>query len=462
MKQVLKASEKLEKAIIEEYTQRTPRSAAFDQQAKKALPGGDIRTGQYVFPYPTYMEKGKGCHIWDYDGNQYIDFNNNASSMIHGHCFAPIVSAAKDQMTRGTAFGGSAVNAIRLADILESRVPSVKSLRFANSGSEATMFAIRALRAFSGRDVIVKMDGGYNGAHDTVEFNVSPDVNATGLPRVIAEGKGTPKNTGDNVIIVPFNDLEALEGVFRESAGKIAAVVMEPMMFGTGMVNRRPGYLQKYRDLCDRYGVLLMFDEVVTFRASLGGYQVLDGVQADMTAFGKIMAGGFPGAAFGGRKDIMDLFDPAASGHMSHSGTFNGNNFVTAAGIAALTHYDQKAIDHVNLLGDRLRDGFTEAIKSNGLKGCGVGYGSMVQANFGEGDFLNGKDYGLASKSWGRLRALLHFAYLARGVHAGPRGFFAVSTVTSEKEVDKAISVFDESLSVLKPYIEEVCPHILA
>jgi glutamate-1-semialdehyde 2,1-aminomutase len=456
-----KESKSVAQDILERYRKRTKKSQAHDDSAKKYLPGGDTRTSTYYSPYPAYMEKGKGCYLFDCDGNQYIDFLNNYTSLIHGHADPDILKAAQAQLEMGTVLGSPSVVQYKHAEILCKRIPSVDMVRYCNSGTEATLFVIRAARAFTQKDIIIKMDGGYHGSHDCAEVNVRPDVEAKGLPRPHLEGKGVPAGVLNDVLVTIFNDLESTETLLKKYGERVAGIILEPMLGALGMIPPRPNFLKGIRELADKYRVLLIFDEVMTFRLSLGGLQARSGVKPDLTSLAKIIGGGFPVGAFGGRKEIMERFDPAHPETLMHSGTFNGNNITMAAGIAALEKYDQAAVDKVNRLGDRLREGFNRGFKKAGLKGQATGIGSLVQVHWRDGEIVTAKDSAKGRGAAGELLNLFHFEMLNRGIFFAPRGMFSISTPMIENEVDKAIGEFESTLGMLKPYLAEVRPSLI-
>lgn len=451
----------VEQAITERYIRRTQRSRRQDQEAQHYLPGGDSRIATYYAPYPAYMVRGEGCYLYDTDGNRYIDFLNNYTSLVHGHAHPAIVEAAADQMTRGTVFGAAAERQVELAKLLCQRVESVDLIRFTNSGTEATLMAMRAARAFTGRDIIVKMDGGYHGSHDFVEVNVWPDVNASGPPQPRVEGRGIPAAVLNAVMVAPFNDLEAMEQILRQHAEKIAAIIVEPIPNAAGMVPPEAGYLPGLRHLASKYGVLLIFDEIVTFRLHTGGMQAIEGAAPDLTALGKIIGGGFPVGAFGGRRDIMEHFNPRHPQFVLHSGTFNGNNMTMVAGLTAMEHLNQAAIDRINRLGDRLREGITQAYRRVGIRGQAIGCGSLLQLHWTDRPIRSPKDAAKGAREAGKLRDLLHLELLNRGIYAGPRGVMCTSTAMTENEIEQAVTVFEEALTVLKPYAAEAAPHVI-
>lgn len=455
-------SQEVAKIIIDRYVSRTKRSKANDAKAKRYLPGGDTRSSTYFFPYPTYMDKGEGCYLYDCDGNRYIDFVNNYTSLIHGHAHPAVVEAVSPQLGKGTVFGSATAIQVELAEILCERLPSMEFIRFTSSGTEATMMAMRAARAFTGKDVILKMDGGFHGAHDFVEVNIRPDPEPKDLPSAHLEGSGIPTCVLDGTMVAPFNDLDAVDMILEEHKDKIAAIIVEPMPHAGGMIPPKAGYLKGMRELTDRYGVLLIFDEIVTFRLSLGGLQTLKDVEPDLTALGKVIGGGFPVGAFGGRKEYMERFDPAHPQMIRHSGTFNGNSVTMAAGAATLRNLGQRAIDKINKLGERLRRGFNQAFEAAGIKGQAIGVGSLLQVHWRDREIVSPRDTFLGMKSATELPELLHLELMNRGIFSVPRGAYNISTPMGEKEVARAIEGFEATLELLKPYVVEETPHLIA
>jgi len=448
--------------VTERYLSRTKQSRENDTRAKRSLPGGDTRTSTYFGPYPTYMERGEGCYLYDCDGNRYIDFLNNYTSLIHGHAFPPIVEAAGAQLIKGTVFGSPGVVQAELAEIICDRVPSMDLVRFANSGTEATLMAMRAARAFTGKDVIVKMDGGYHGEHDFVGVNFIPDFEAQDLPSVKISWPGVPACVREGMLVTRFNDLEATERILKEHRDQIAAVIMEPMLGAGGAIAPKPGYLKGMRKLTEEYGVLLIFDEIITFRLSPGGVQLVEGIRPDLTALGKIIGGGFAVGAFGGRRDIMEHFSPGHPQNIYHAGTFNGLNITMAAGVAAMRHYNQPEIDHINRLGEKMAAGFDRAFKKVGIRGQASGLGSALQIRWTDQEVTTPNQSILSGVRAGRLPSLLHLELLNRGVFAAARGLFCISTPMTEAEVNYASEALEGALELLKPLAAEEAPHLIA
>ncbi len=422
------------------YRQRTPKSATLFAQAQRAMPGGDTRTSTFFAPYPIYIERGEGARLYDVDGNVLTDFLNNYTALIHGNAYPPIVEAARRQIERGSAWGAPNADQVNLASLICERVPSVELIRFTNSGTEATLQAIRAARAFTARDVVVKIEGGYHGTHNSV-----------------STGPGVPRGALEATLQVPFNDAAALERVLAERRDQIAAVIVEPLMGSVGMIPAERDYLHSVRKLTAANDVLLILDEVMTFRLDTGGAQTIYNVQPDLTSFAKIIGGGFPVGAFGGRADIMQLYNPT-HGRVGHSGTFNGNPVTMAAGFAAMEHLTPDKIAHANALGDSLRRGLAEVLEEQGLHGQLTGMGSFV------GLHLTAEpvhDYRGAASARPVLRDLMHLALLNRGIFNSHSSMFNTSTVMTPDDVNAAIEAFQDALLELRPAIEAECSELI-
>jgi glutamate-1-semialdehyde 2,1-aminomutase len=264
-----------------------------------------------------------------------------------------------------------------------------------------------------------------------------------------------------NILVAHYNDLEGLETILKAHKDKIAAIIIEPMQGAAGDIPAQPGYLKGVRDLATRYGVLLIFDEIITFRFSLGGMQVIEGIKPDLTTLGKIIGGGFAVGAYGGREDIMDLFNPEKPGSASTSGTFNANNITMAAGIANLKAYDQAAIDHVNALGARLRQGFNQAFRAAGIRGQATGLASVFTIHWTDEPLMKARDAARHLRPAADIIKLFHLEMLNRGFFAPRRGQYAISTPMTEKHIDKTLEEFAATLEFLRPYIAERMPHLL-
>lgn len=430
--------------IIERYITRTPKSQAMMDRARRVLPGGNTRTGVHYAPYPAFMVQGSGAYLTDLDGNRYLDFLNNFTSLVHGHAHPALNEAAQSQLQKGTAFASPMIGQVELAEILCERVPGMDQVRFCNSGTEATMLAVRAARAFTGRSGILKMHGGYHGSHDLAAATADPEAD-----------RGIPDGLRQNIFFAPFNDLNAVENILAEHAREIAGILVEPVPNAGGVPIPRAGYLRGLRALADRYDVLLVFDEVITLRLSEGGYQEIANVTPDLTAMGKIIGGGFAVGAFGGKRDLMMQFDPARKDRILHSGTFNGHSVTMAAGIASLQNLPQSEINRINALGDKLAAGFDEAFAEAGIVGQTTHVGSLIQVHWRGGELSNMGEIAEGFRYAGDLPYLLHLEMMNRGIYSAARGEYNISTVDGESDVNRAITAFNESLHELKPYVAE-------
>jgi glutamate-1-semialdehyde 2,1-aminomutase len=442
--------EKIKEDILQRYMQRTQKSKAHNEMARQFMPGGDTRSIAYYAPYPFFAVKGKGCRLYDADGNEYIDFVNNMTSLVHGHAHPHVMEAIRKQTRDGISHGLPVESQYQLAELLCRRIPSVEAIRFNNTGSEATMFCMRAARAFTGKDGFLKMDGGYHGCHDFVQVNTMPDFAAEDLPGV-QPNKGIPVSVANDILVTPFNDLDIAKRVLKANHDKIAAIILEPMLGAGGGIGPQEGYLKGLRALADKYDVLLIFDEVISYRLHEGGFQALADVKPDLTALGKIIGGGLPIGAFGGRRDIMALFDPNNPDAVDHSGTFTGSASSMAAGYANLEIYTQPEIDRINTLGKYLADGLNAAMKRVGLTGSTRGIGSMTGIAFTDKPLITSKDVILSIIPSVELMQYLHLEMLNRGIYFLHRGMFVISTPMTEKEIDHCVNNFEESLELLKP-----------
>jgi glutamate-1-semialdehyde 2,1-aminomutase len=398
--------------LLDDYLARTPRSRALFERATASLPGGSSRTTVYSAPYPPYASHGAGLSFTDVDGNVYRDFLGNYTSLILGHAHPAVVAAVEAQVRRGSAFAAPTETEVELAEELRRRVPSIEHLRFTSSGTEATMFAIRAARAFTGRSLIAKFDHSYHGTHDLV----------------MAGSPGVPDAIGGLVVELPWGDPDGIEAGLRGREVELAAIIIEPVQGAGGVRAPEPGFLAFLRDLCDRLGALLIFDEIISFRIAPGGAQEVYGVRPDLTTLGKIIAGGYPLAAFGGRADVMAIFDARQHRAVSHGGTFNGNPVAAAAGLATLRELTPDVYERLTALGGRLSARLAERIAADGLDARVVNVGSLFQVFRGQAGAAFAPGAGQPSE--------LFLGLLLDGFYLAPRGMGAIPTVATEQDVD--------------------------
>jgi glutamate-1-semialdehyde 2,1-aminomutase len=435
--------------LCSRYEERTPRSATLHRRAREVMPGGDTRTVAFHPPYPLTIDYGMGCEIVDVDGNSYIDLLNNYTSMIHGHAHPAINAAVQAQIARGTSFASALESQNQLAQLMTSRVESVDKIRFANSGTEATMNALRAARAFTGRERIVKIEGGYHGTYDDFEVSVRPsqvDRGSDDKPTATIDSPGVPRNRLDLVDVLPFNNLSAAERLFEGRGAEIAAGVVEPVMGAAGMIPAQPEYLHGLQALAREHGALLILDEVMSFRLGYGGIQEHYGVKPDLTTFAKIIGGGYPVGAFGGSDAIMSMFDPSSTRPLWQSGTFNGNAVTMVAGTAALQAFGAEEVERINRLGDTLRSRLSSVFLQQGLQANITGVGSFGAIHFVDGEVTNYRD---AASGNQMLKRLLHLSLLVNGIYCAPRLMFCMSTPMSEATIDEIVSRFARAIDDL-------------
>ena len=443
----------IESEVIADYRASSPRSSALHEAARRVMPGGDTRTVAFHAPYPLVISEGQGCRIRDADGRTYIDLLNNYTSLIHGHSHPAVVAAVAERLPHGTAFPAPNEAQTRLAEIIVGRVASVDLIRFCNSGSEAVMNALRAARAFTGRDLIVKMEGGYHGTYDDVEVSVRPDPldPASGpdhAPVGVLGTRGVPADTTDNVVVTPLNDIDAVERLMRERGQEVAAVIVEPVMGSAGMLPADRPFLEALRVLTLENDALLIFDEVMSFRLEPGGMQQHYRVRPDLTTFAKIIGGGFPVGGFGGRASVMEQFDPLRPAPLWQSGTFNGNLITMVAGVAAMEEYTPAEVDRINALGERLRGGLRVALQDADVPATVTGYGSFAGVHLGATAVHTYRDAARTDKGLARL---LHLALLLEGIFVAPRLTMCTSTPMDEATIDEVLASFRRAISVIRP-----------
>ena len=372
---------------------RTPKSKALFERACNSLPQGVPSSFQAGDPYPIYLREGRGANVWDVDGNEYVDTHGGFGCMIVGHAHPKIVEAISRAARTGTHFAAPTEEMVLYAEELCRRF-QLEKVRFANSGTEATMSAIRVARAATGRDDIVKIEGSYHGHHDQVMFSVVPNSDLMGgreQPSSTPMSLGIPKFLEGHTHVVPFNDLVVLERLLDERGDDIACLIIEPVMMNIGIAEPEPGYLQGLKDLLHRHGAVLIYDEVKCGAAiAPGGATERYGVVPDLACFAKAIAGGTPGAAFGGRADIMESIERGAA----QQGTFNGNPLVAAAGLAALTEVlVPDAYEHLAKLGTRMASGCAAALTQYDIPGHAVDLGAKGCVSYRPTPLRNYRDF---------------------------------------------------------------------
>lgn len=432
------------------YCSLTPTSYEYFLEGRKYLPGADSRSPLFYSPYPVVLEEGHGCWLFDVDGNKLLDFTGNHTSLILGYGHPRVLDAVRRQLEKGTAFPGVTVPQVRLAELLCERVPSFERVRFTNSGTEATMCAVRAARAFTGRQKIAKIEGGYNGSWDDVMVSTHPSGEQSGdLLRPVAApaSLGLTPDSIDNVVVVPFNEAEVAARLIEQHAEQLAAVIVEPVMGSAGMIPAEQGYLDMLREVTERLGILLVFDEVISFRVAYGGAQEYYGVSPDLTCLGKLIGGGFPLGVFGGRGDVMAMFDPSrGSPQIPHPGSYNANPISLVAGATALELLTDEAIRLLNRRGESLRQQVRTAFEDVGLPAQVTGLGSLFAIHLTPQPVKSYRDTMQADAD---LRHRIFLGLFKEGVLIDPRGVGCVSTAIEEAEVEQFIGSLRDVLRTL-------------
>lgn len=424
------------------------------ERAAKVMPGGNSRHTIFFPPFPPYAASGRGCRVTDVEGVERIDFINNYSSLIHGHCHAKIVEAVTDQAHKLFAVGLPTESEIILAELLCARLSGIEHIRFANSGTEAVMFAIKAARAFTGRPKIAKIEGAFHGSYDPSEIGLASSPANWGpavAPASVPLCHGTPRSLLDEVIILPQNDIESSIRIIEDYADTLAGVIIDPIPSRIGFLAASKEYIHALHDALRRIGALLIFDEVYSFRMGMGGMQEKLNVTPDLTALGKIIGGGLPVGAVGGRRDCMAVFSNNDDlPRLIHGGTYNANPMTMRAGLAAMELMTPDAYAHLDRLGERLRNGIVDILTRLSIKGVVRGQGSLTALRIGAKDsdsyrsfMTDGHDEAWARRFHGKL--------LARGILCTSSLLFILSTPMSENDIDICLNCIEESLLETRP-----------
>ena len=417
------------------------------ERAEKVLPGGvnsPVRAFRGVGGDPVFVRSASGAYLEGEDGRRYIDYIGGYGPHILGHRHPAIVAAIEEALGRGTAFGAPTLPEVELAETIAAALPSVEMVRLVNSGTEATMSALRLARAATGRTRFVKFEGCYHGHADPFLVAAGSGAATIGVP----SSPGVPVTVTAETLLAPYNDLAAVERLFDENRNEIAAVIVEPIAGNMSLVPPAPGFLEGLRGLCDRSGALLIFDEVMTgFRVAWGGAQNLFGIRPDLTTLGKVIGGGLPLAAYAGRRDLMRQIAPA--GPVYQAGTLSGNPLAVAAGRAALTELSwdtDSAYDHLERIGARLQAGLEEAARRHGIPFVVQRQGSMLGIFFTTAPVRRLEDVHATDRP--RFTRVFH-RLLAAGIHLPPSAYEALflSTAHGEAEIDITIEAFDQALA---------------
>ena len=426
---------------------KTSTSAKLFAVAKELIPGGvnsPVRAFRSVGGTPLFIERAKGSTVRDVDGNVYIDYVGSWGPMILGHAHPKVVAAIRAASGRGTSYGAPTPGEVGLAHLIRKAFPSIEKVRLVSSGTEAAMSAVRLARGYTGRDKIIKFEGGYHGHADAMLVSAGSGALTFGLP----DSPGVPRETAKHTLTAKFNDIASVKRLLERNVKQVAAVIIEPIPGNMGVVPPAPGFLNELRSLTKKHGALLIFDEVITgFRVAFGGAQELFEVVPDLTILGKIIGGGLPMGAFGGRKQIMNALAP--EGPVYQAGTLSGNPLAVAAGIAALTELSRKgAYAELSARSDYLAAGLAKAFASSGVPFYTNRVGSMWTTFFQKGPVT---DYASAKKSDTKRYAKYFHELLKRGVYIAPSQFEAgfVSLSHSKRDMDRTVAAVRSALSTL-------------
>ncbi|CBN57997.1 MULTISPECIES: glutamate-1-semialdehyde 2,1-aminomutase [Kamptonema] len=428
-------------------TLKTTKSEEIFAAAQKLMPGGvssPVRAFKSVGGQPIVFDKVKGAYIWDVDGNQYIDYVGTWGPAICGHAHPEVINALRDSLEKGTSFGAPCALENVLAEMVIDAVPSIEMVRFVNSGTEACMAVSRLMRAFTGRDKIIKFEGCYHGHADMFLVKAGSGVATLGLP----DSPGVPKSVTSNTLNAPYNDLEAVKALFAANPGEIAGVILEPVVGNAGFIVPDAGFLEGLREITKENKALLVFDEVMTgFRIAYGGAQQKFGVTPDLTTLGKIIGGGLPVGAYGGRKDIMAMVAP--SGPMYQAGTLSGNPLAMTAGIKTLELLQKPGTyEQLDKVTKKLSEGLLKIAKETGIAACGGQISGMFGLFFTGGPVHNYED---AKKSDLSKFSRFHRGMLERGIYLAPSQFEAgfTSVAHSDEDIDRTLAAAREVMASL-------------
>lgn len=416
------------------------------ERAKKVLPGGVNSPVRAFEPYPFFVNKAKGSKLYAVNGDCYIDYCMAYGSLILGHSFKEVLNVVKKQLVKGTLYGAPTVLEVDFSEMISKLVPCVEMLRLVNSGTEATMHAIRLARGFTGRKKIIKFEGCFHGSHDYVLVKAGSGATSFGVP----DSLGIPEETTKNTIILPYNNFQVLEEVIKNEGDKIAAVIIEPVIGNAGLILPKKDYLNQIRKLTKDHGIILIFDEIITgFRLALGGAQEYYNIKPDMVTLGKILGGGFPIAAFGGRRDIMQYLSP--SGKVYQAGTFSGNPISVTAGLFTLQILNKKKdkiYPKLEKICEELKKTLVDLATDYRIEAQVNNIASMFQIFFSPYPVI---DYNSAKLSDTHKFHIYFQELLKQGIFIPPSQFETcfLSTAHSKEDLEKTINAFDSALHIV-------------
>jgi glutamate-1-semialdehyde 2,1-aminomutase len=413
------------------------RSAALYQRARQVMPSGYTRQMAVTRPHPAYVAHGEGCWVTDVDGNRRIDWVNNFASLLHGHNKKEVVAAICAQARTVMLSVMPCEWEVRLAELLCERIPSVERVRFMNSGTEANLMAVKAVRAYTGKSRIAKMEGGYHGQYDLLEASFQPRPDQWGdakAPHSVAYSAGTPQSLLDEVLVLPLNDVEGSRALLRRHAHELAGVILDPLRLQLGVVAPRRDYLEMLREESARLGIVLVFDEVLCLRVGYHGAQGLHGITPDLTTMGKIIGGGLPVGALGGRREFMSVFEvDAGDPKIKHSGTFTANAMTMAAGFTSMSLMTPEAFGRLDALNQQLRDGLERIRVELKIPGVVHGAGSLSALLMTDMPLNNYRELAMAMGSGLAAKIEIYNKHLLdEGVYSMRGGFIGSTPMTGD------------------------------
>ncbi|MDA4129192.1 MAG: aspartate aminotransferase family protein [Thaumarchaeota archaeon] len=437
-------------SISKIYTERSSRSKVAFENAKKWLPGGVARNSVLAPPYPIFIETGKGSYIWDVDGNELIDFQNNFTSLIHGHADLDVMEAARAQMENGTAFGAPTELEYELCDVVGRRMPSLEQMRFANSGSEAAQYCILAAKAYTGKKKIVKFQGAFHGLNEHLMVSMHPtyvDSAAEG-PLGQLDSEGMNGSILQTTYALPYNQLGPLSKLLEAEAHSIAAIIVEPVLGVGGQIPATEEFLHGMRELATRYGIVLIFDEIVTgFRLAVGGAQEKFGIRADLTALGKIVGGGFSVGMFGGEREIMEVFDPSKGPRVPCSGTFAANPVTLTAGLTTLRKLNMESYEMLDGKAKRVEKWLDENSPRFGIPVNLTRAGSVFNLHFVNNEVTQYFDLREENK---KMKNDFYISMFNQGISMAARGMCCISTPMTTQDINSFIDAMEVSLDAVR------------
>ena len=426
------------------------RSAALFERARLVMPSGYTRQMAVTKPHPAYVASGEGCWVTDVDGNRRIDWVNNFASLLHGHNKKEVVAAIHAQAAAVMLSVMPSEWEIKLAELLCDRIPSVERVRFMNSGTEANLMACKAVRAYTGKSRIAKMEGGYHGQYDLLEASFQPRPDQWGdakAPNSVAYSVGTPQSLLNEVLVLPLNDIEATRALLRRHAHELAGVILDPLRLQLGMVAPRRDYLEMLREETARLGIVLVFDEVLCLRVGYHGAQGMHGITPDLTTMGKIIGGGLPIGALGGKREFMSVFEiDAGEPKIKHSGTFMAGAMTMAAGFTSMTLMTPQAFDSFNQVNQRLRDGLEQIRVDLRITGVVHGAGSLSSLLLTDMPINNYRELAMAMGSGLAQRIEVYNKLLLEEGIYSMRGGFIGSTPMTNDDIDFTLKAVRRTL----------------